>query len=70
MRLSGAPCALRVQAQWRGRGAVVTAGRTVTVVLAGATAHPLDDLALGRTVFPTSPLPEGMRRRRCPACAA
>ncbi|MFC9428870.1 discoidin domain-containing protein [Streptomyces sp. NPDC056987] len=60
VRLSGARCALRVQAQGRGKTAVVTAGRTITVVLDGATAYPHDDLALGRTVFPTSPLPEGM----------
>ncbi|MFE3826128.1 discoidin domain-containing protein [Streptomyces sp. NPDC059092] len=60
VRLSGASCALRVEAQGRGRAAVVTADRTITVVLDGATAHPHDDLALGRTVFPTSPLPEGM----------
>ncbi|MGW5697102.1 discoidin domain-containing protein [Streptomyces asiaticus] len=60
VRLSGASCALRVRAQGRSEVAVVRAGRTVTVVLAGAAAHPHDDLALGRTVFPTSPLPEGM----------
>ncbi|MFE2937951.1 discoidin domain-containing protein [Streptomyces sp. NPDC059255] len=60
VRLSGASCALRVQAQGRGKAAVVTAGRTITVVLDGATAYPHDDLALGRTVFPTNPLPEGM----------
>ncbi|MGW4235717.1 discoidin domain-containing protein [Streptomyces sp. NPDC004749] len=60
VRLSGVSCALRVQAQGRARVASVTAGRTITVVLDGATAHPHDDLALGRTVFPTSPLPEGM----------
>ncbi|SCD56260.1 F5/8 type C domain-containing protein [Streptomyces sp. SolWspMP-sol7th] len=30
------------------------------VRLHGATAYPVDDLALGRTVFPTSPLPAGM----------
>ncbi|MFE3738538.1 discoidin domain-containing protein [Streptomyces sp. NPDC059134] len=60
VRLSGASCVLRVEAQGHGRAAVVTAGRTITVVLDGATAHPQDDLALGRIVFPTSPLPEGM----------
>ncbi|MEW1722929.1 discoidin domain-containing protein [Streptomyces sp. NPDC093109] len=60
LRLSGASCAVRVQAQGHGKTAVVRADRTITVVLAGAAAHPYDDLALGRTVFPTSPLPEGM----------
>ncbi|MYX60083.1 hypothetical protein GTZ89_31720, partial [Streptomyces sp. SID8382] len=60
VRLSGASCTLRVRAQGHSKVAVVGAGRTVTVVLDGAAAHPYDDLALGRTVFPTSPLPEGM----------
>ncbi|MGW7690659.1 discoidin domain-containing protein [Streptomyces asiaticus] len=60
VRLSGASCTLRVRAQGRSKVAVVRADRTITVVLSGAAAHPHDDLALGRTVFPTSPLPEGM----------
>ncbi|MFD4574492.1 discoidin domain-containing protein [Streptomyces sp. NPDC058417] len=60
IRLSGASCVLRVRAQGRTRTAVVRAGRTLTVVLDGAEAFPYDDLALGRTVFPTGPLPDGM----------
>ncbi|MET9255390.1 discoidin domain-containing protein [Streptomyces sp. NPDC003717] len=60
LRLSGASCRVRVQAQGRSAVTDVRAGRTVTVVLHGATAYPSDDLALGRTVFPTGPLPEGM----------
>ncbi|WP_129284961.1 discoidin domain-containing protein [Streptomyces sp. GZWMJZ-114] len=61
LRLSGASCRVRVRAQ--GRTAVVSVrsgGRPVVVRLHGATAYPVDDLALGRTVFPTSPLPAGM----------
>ena len=36
------------------------AGRTTTVTVPRATAYPLADLALGRTTFPTAPLPPGM----------
>lgn len=60
LRLSGAACRVRVEAQGRSETASVRAGRETTVTLRGATAHPVDDLALGRNVFPTSPLPEGM----------
>ncbi|NEB82481.1 discoidin domain-containing protein, partial [Streptomyces sp. SID14478] len=60
LHLSGAACRLRVEGQ--GHGAVVTVrgGRRTTVTLRGAAAYPHDDLALGRNVFPTSPLPTGM----------
>ncbi|MEW2167111.1 discoidin domain-containing protein [Streptomyces sp. NPDC007084] len=60
VRLTGPSCAVRVAGQSRTEVAVVRAGRTTTVTLRGATPYPLDDLALGRTVFPTSPLPPGM----------
>ncbi|MBO1332756.1 discoidin domain-containing protein [Streptomyces sp. VRA16 Mangrove soil] len=61
VRLSGAGCRVRVEGQQhRGTTAVVVPGRETTVRLPGATAYPLDDLALGRRVFPTSPLPSGM----------
>jgi hypothetical protein len=60
VRLSGAACRVRVEGQHRSEVAVVSRDRETTVRLQGATAFPLDDLALGRTVFPTSPLPAGM----------
>ncbi|MGW3633219.1 hypothetical protein ACWD7F_24175 [Streptomyces sp. NPDC005122] len=46
--------------QGRGEMTEVRAGRTTTVTLRGAETYPLDDLALGRTVFPTDRLPPGM----------
>jgi hypothetical protein len=58
VRLSGASCRVRVTGQ--GRTAVATVRGTVTVRLPEATGFPVDDLALGRTVFPTNPLPAGM----------
>ncbi|MGW2033440.1 discoidin domain-containing protein [Streptomyces sp. NPDC001811] len=60
VRLSGPSCTLRVTGQSRTEVAVVRAGRTTTITLRGAEAYPLNDLALGRTVFPTAPLPPGM----------
>ncbi|MET8473644.1 discoidin domain-containing protein [Streptomyces sp. NPDC006422] len=60
LRLSGAACRVRVAAQGRSAVATVSRARETTLRLPGAAAHPLDDLALGRTVFPTSPLPDGM----------
>ncbi len=60
VRLTGASCCVRVTGQEESTVAVVRAGRTTTVTLSGATAYPVDDLALGRTVFPTHPLPPGM----------
>ncbi|MFJ8954335.1 discoidin domain-containing protein [Streptomyces sp. NPDC102381] len=60
LRLSGAACRVRVEAQGRHAVATVSRARETTLHLPGATAFPLDDHALGRTVFPTSPLPEGM----------
>ncbi|MEV5607519.1 discoidin domain-containing protein [Streptomyces sp. NPDC052225] len=60
VRLSGASCRVRVEARGRGTVAVVRPGRETTATLRGAAAYPFDDLALGRTVFPTGPLPEGM----------
>lgn len=60
VRLSGPSCTLRVTGQSRTEVAVVRAGRTTTITLRGAEAYPLNDLALGRTVFPTTPLPPGM----------
>ncbi|MEU3983248.1 discoidin domain-containing protein [Streptomyces sp. NPDC026672] len=67
VRLDGPSCRVRVTGQGQDEVAVVRAGRTTTVTLRGAVAFPLDDLALGRTVFPTSPLPPGMSD---PAAAA
>ncbi|WUJ32971.1 discoidin domain-containing protein [Streptomyces sp. NBC_00388] len=45
-----------------GRGVAVTlrSGRPSDVRIPGATPYPLDDAALGRTTFPTAPLPPGM----------
>lgn len=60
VRLTGPSCRLRVTGQGRSEMTEVHAGRTTTVTLRGAAAYPLDDLALGRTVFPTNPLPPGM----------
>ncbi|MCL7382098.1 discoidin domain-containing protein [Streptomyces sp. 35G-GA-8] len=60
VRLSGPSCRIRVDGQGRGEVAVVRSGRTTTITLPGATAHPLHNLALGRVVFPTNPLPRGM----------
>ncbi|MFE4723233.1 discoidin domain-containing protein, partial [Streptomyces sp. NPDC056728] len=60
VRLSGAACRVRVEGQHRSEVAVVSHGRETTVRLHGVTPFPLDDLALGRTVFPTTPLPAGM----------
>ncbi|MFE4545898.1 discoidin domain-containing protein [Streptomyces sp. NPDC056785] len=60
VRLSGPSCRLRVTGQGYSEVTEVRAGRTTTVTLRGAEAYPSDDLALGRTVFPTNPLPPGM----------
>ncbi|WP_419992521.1 discoidin domain-containing protein [Streptomyces boninensis] len=60
LRLSGARCRVRVEGQGRSTVASVRGDRETTVTLRGATAFPHEDLALGRNVFPTSPLPEGM----------
>ncbi|MFI6349209.1 discoidin domain-containing protein [Streptomyces sp. NPDC050560] len=60
VRLGGASCRVRVTGQGVSASATVRAGRTTTVRLRGATAYPLADLALGRTTFPTNPLPPGM----------
>ncbi|QIQ06107.1 discoidin domain-containing protein [Streptomyces liangshanensis] len=38
----------------------VRSGRTERVTVSGVTAYPLADRALGRTTFPTAPLPSGM----------
>ncbi|WP_199549427.1 discoidin domain-containing protein [Streptomyces sp. N35] len=60
VRLSGPPCRITVSAQGRSVAATVHAGRTTTVTVPRAMAYPLADLALGRTTFPTAPLPPGM----------
>ncbi|MFE7169418.1 discoidin domain-containing protein [Streptomyces sp. NPDC057616] len=60
VRLTGPSCRVRVTGQGQSEVAMVRAGRSTTVTLRRATAYPLDDLALGRTVFPTNPLPPGM----------
>jgi hypothetical protein len=60
VRLSGPACRVTVSAQGRSVEATVRAGRTTTVTVPRALAHPLADLALGRPTFPTAPLPPGM----------
>ncbi|MGW5059385.1 discoidin domain-containing protein [Streptomyces sp. NPDC004096] len=60
LRLTGPSCRIHVTGQDDSDVAVVRAGRTTTVSLRHADAYPLSDLALGRTVFPTNPLPPGM----------
>ncbi|MEV7814389.1 discoidin domain-containing protein [Streptomyces flaveolus] len=60
LRLTGPSCRIRVTGQGASEVVVVRHGRTSTVTLHGAVTYPLDDLALGRTVFPTNPLPPGM----------
>ncbi|MEV6262926.1 discoidin domain-containing protein [Streptomyces sp. NPDC051784] len=60
LRLTGPSCEVRVTGQGHSEVAVVRAGRTTTVTLRDAEAYPLDDLALGATVFPNAPLPPGM----------
>ena len=60
VRLTGPACRVRVTAQGYSEVAVIRPGRTTTVTVRRATAYPLHDLALGRTVFPTGPLPAGM----------
>ncbi|MEU5644674.1 discoidin domain-containing protein [Streptomyces milbemycinicus] len=60
VRLSGPSCRVTVSAQGKSVGATVRAGRATTVTVERAAAYPLADLALGRTTFPTAPLPPGM----------
>ncbi len=60
LRLTGAACQVRIEGQGHSTVASVHAGRETTVTLRGAAAHPYADRALGRQVFPTAPLPEGM----------
>ncbi|RII15783.1 F5/8 type C domain protein [Streptomyces sp. YIM 130001] len=62
LHLSGPGCRVRVEAQGRSTVATVRSGREVRVTLRGAKAYRQDDHALGRTTFPTSPLPPGMSR--------
>ncbi|MCL2731445.1 MAG: discoidin domain-containing protein [Actinomycetia bacterium] len=59
--LRGPSCRVEVAAPG-GRAVKVTvsAGQARTVALPGVAPYPLDDLALGRVTFPTSPLPAGM----------
>lgn len=60
VRLTGPSCRVTVSAQGRSVDATVRAGRTTTVTVPRAKAYPFADLALGRTTFPTAPLPPGM----------
>ncbi|MFD9189160.1 discoidin domain-containing protein [Streptomyces phaeochromogenes] len=60
VRLTGPSCHVTVSAQGKSVDATVRAGRTTTVTVPRATAYPLADLALGRTTFPTTPLPPSM----------
>ncbi|WP_075017124.1 discoidin domain-containing protein [Actinacidiphila rubida] len=59
--LTGPTCQVEIAAPG-GRAVRVPlrAGRARTVTLPGTAPYPLDDLALGRVTFPTSPLPPGM----------
>ena len=59
--LSGPSCRVEIAAPG-GRPVRVSlrAGRARTVTLPDTAPYPLDDLALGRVTFPTSPLPSGM----------
>lgn len=61
VRLTGPSGRYTVTAQ-DGRGARVTlrSGRPYEVRVPGAARYPLTDAALGRTTFPTAPLPAGM----------
>jgi hypothetical protein len=60
VRLTGPSCRVAVTTMGRSLDVTVRAGRTTTVTVPRATAYPLADLALGRTTFPTAPLPPGM----------
>ncbi|MFJ4716817.1 discoidin domain-containing protein [Streptomyces sp. NPDC088785] len=60
LRLSGADARIRVEGQGHSTTVTVRGRRETVVDLRGAAAYPHDDLALGRRVFPNSPLPEGM----------
>jgi hypothetical protein len=61
VRISGPACVLRLRTPDGRQLAVrVGPGQPREVTLAGAVAYPLLDLALGRTTFPTNPLPPGM----------
>ncbi len=60
LRLSGADARIRVEGQGRTASVTVHARRETVVDLRGAAAFPHPDLALGREVFPNSPLPEEM----------
>ncbi|MEV0774285.1 discoidin domain-containing protein [Streptomyces sp. NPDC050428] len=59
--LTGPPCRLLVTSTGGSATQVsVRRGRTERVTVTGTPAYPLNDLALGRTTFPTAPLPAGM----------
>ncbi|MGW6008418.1 discoidin domain-containing protein [Streptomyces sp. NPDC055210] len=60
VRLSGPSCRLQVVGPKAGAVVVVRSGRVTTCTLRDTPAYPHNDLALGRTVFPTSPLPQSM----------
>ncbi|GAA2083845.1 discoidin domain-containing protein [Streptomyces albiaxialis] len=62
LHLSGPACRVRIAGQGRTTVATVRSGRGTRVTLPGARPYPYDDHALGRTTFPTSPLPSGMSR--------
>lgn len=61
VRLRGPSCRLVVTPSGgRATHVSVRRGRTEQVTVRGANAYPLADVALGRTTFPTAPLPAGM----------
>ncbi|MFJ8936543.1 discoidin domain-containing protein [Streptomyces sp. NPDC102365] len=60
VRLSGPSCRVEVVGSNARAVVVVRKGRVATCTLRDTPAYPRDDFALGCTVFPTSPLPQGM----------
>ncbi|AXK35987.1 hypothetical protein DVA86_28665 [Streptomyces armeniacus] len=62
LHLSGPGCRVRIAAQGKSTVTTVRSGRETRVTLHGARPYPYGDRALGRTTFPTDPLPSGMSR--------
>lgn len=60
LRLRGPAGPVRVRSRLGGEQTVTVGSGTREVVFRQAPAYPIGDLALGRTTFPTSPLPAGM----------
>ncbi|BCJ33480.1 hypothetical protein Athai_09830 [Actinocatenispora thailandica] len=60
LRLHGPSGPVRVRSRTGGDRVVVAGGHRRDVVFHSVPPYPIDDLALGRVTFPTSPLPDGM----------